>query len=101
MSPKLPHACEDMRRAHEDPRTPLIYAPRVREYGIKIEDSWAKRTLEYCPWCGQRLPASLRDEWCERIFALGHEIIDEDIPAPYDSDEWWRDDTKFSHGERP
>ena len=92
----LPHQCDDMRTACEDPRTPLHYAPRVREFGIEVQDSWAQRTLEYCPWCGQRLPTSLRDAWCDRIFALGFEIIDEDIPAPYDSDEWWKSDPAVS-----
>jgi hypothetical protein len=31
------------------------------------------QTIEYCPWCGARLPSSLRDEYFERLEQLGLE----------------------------
>ncbi|MCA1909670.1 MAG: hypothetical protein LDL39_15030 [Magnetospirillum sp.] len=46
--------------------------------------------VHYCPWCGEKLPQSLRPQWLERLAALG---LDEDsphIPADLKSDTWWK-----------
>ncbi|WP_373282983.1 DUF6980 family protein [Nocardia otitidiscaviarum] len=46
--------------------------------------------FNYCPWCGAKLPDSLRDEWFDRIFDLGLEGP-EDVRIPVDmrTDAWW------------
>ena len=87
----LPHACLQMRTSVEDPRLPVEYHERVREYVIPAyEPSSMVMELLWCPWCGERLPESLRDELGDRLEALDLSIFDEDIPAEYKTDEWWR-----------
>ncbi|WP_425302983.1 DUF6980 family protein [Nocardia otitidiscaviarum] len=46
--------------------------------------------FNYCPWCGAKLPDSLRDEWFDRIFDLGLDGP-EDVRIPVDmrTDAWW------------
>jgi hypothetical protein len=46
--------------------------------------------LEFCPWCGYRLPASLSDEWFERIFALRLNPESPEMPEELKSDPWWK-----------
>lgn len=39
--------------------------------------------MDYCPFCGQRLPESLRDAWFDRLDELGLEPEDDEIPAEH------------------
>jgi hypothetical protein len=71
-APAERHCCEDMRREvervcpeHPDrfecPDCLVHYHPRFREYGLIVHDggsSWV--CIQFCPWCGVRLPESLR-----------------------------------------
>jgi hypothetical protein len=66
------HCCEDMRREVERrcerhpnrfdcPDCLIHYSPRVREYGLIVHDGGSSsRHIRFCPWCGSRLPESLR-----------------------------------------
>ena len=77
------HCCEDMRREvervcveHPDrldcPDCLLHYSSRFREYGLIVHDGGSSSVgIRFCPWCGARLPESLRDRWFEELEALG------------------------------
>ncbi|WP_425615575.1 DUF6980 family protein [Anatilimnocola sp. NA78] len=70
----MEHCCEKLRQAverrcdeHPDrsdcPDCLIEYWPRFREYGIIIHDGGSSvMRIEFCPWCGSRLPESLRDK---------------------------------------
>jgi hypothetical protein len=45
----------------------------------------------FCPWCGTKLPDSLRDRWFDRLDELGLEPEDEAVPKEMMSDQWWRE----------
>lgn len=45
--------------------------------------------IKFCPWCGQKLPSSLRDEWFSKIEALNLEPNDPKIPAELLTGAWW------------
>lgn len=50
--------------------------------------------LLFCPWDGERLPESVRDEWFRRVREdLGLEPGDPDVTYPEEmtTDHWWRD----------
>lgn len=70
----------------------VYYAPQFDEYGIVIHDagkSYIK--IEYCPWCGKKLPDSKRDLWFDKLEKIGIENpLEEDIPEKFNSDEWWQ-----------
>ena len=91
-----PHLCETMRWALEDSRSPFNFNDRFREYSVSVNDAnQSALTLTYCPFTGERLPASLRDEWFETLERAGVDISigemdDPRIPSDMQTGEWWR-----------
>jgi hypothetical protein len=79
-----------MRRAVTDPRVAVTYLPRFREYGLLVDGGPGLQLIAHCPWCGDKLPDSLRDEFFERLEELGLEPDDPDLPLDFRSDAWWR-----------
>ncbi|MFD4433888.1 DUF6980 family protein, partial [Nocardia sp. NPDC058497] len=44
----------------------------------------------YCPYCGYRLPDTLRIEWFKRVKELGLTGADDpSLPEDMRSDSWW------------
>lgn len=69
----------------------LIYTSTFREYGVPILDGGSSYiVITFCPWCGQRLPSSLRDAWFEELDRLGIEPESELLPADLRSADWWQ-----------
>jgi hypothetical protein len=79
-----------MARALEDSRVPLEYLPKYREYGLLVAGGSAVQIIEHCPWCGLSLPPSLRDEFFDRLDAMGLAPGDAEVPADFASDAWWK-----------
>jgi len=70
----------------------IRYIPKFREFGIVIDDGGsAMQVISFCPWCGAKLPNSLRDKWFDIVFDdLGFDAPDSPgIPSEMHSDEWW------------
>lgn len=71
--------------------TPIIYIRKFDEYGLKIWDGGSSSiVLDFCPWCGDKLPTSKRDQWFEEIEQLGIDPWTEDVPDKYNTDAWYR-----------
>ena len=92
----LPHACDQMRTYVDDPRLPVGYTPRFREYWIPLVDGHAYQRINFCPWCGADLPDSLRYEYFDALEGIDPEfdVMTElsDLPAEFRGDSWWRAD---------
>jgi hypothetical protein len=74
-----------------DPELPIKYNPVFREYGIRyLNGGTSSQLVSFCPWCGTRLPESLRDQWFDSLAELGLEPEDPGVPADMRSDEWWK-----------
>lgn len=95
------HCCEEIEANtkpiyHEDgsscPDQLLEYNKRFDEYGILIHDGGTSSLqIQYCPWCGAKLPESKRDLWFETLFRLGFdEPSEQPIPKSFQTDEWYR-----------
>jgi hypothetical protein len=57
-----------MERFANDDETAIIYIQKFREYGIRVLDGGSSFiVINFCPWCGKNLPASLRDEYVESV----------------------------------
>jgi len=79
-----------MTDALSDPILPVEYDEVFREYSIsECGDSSIMQLFSYCPWCGTRLPMSLRDAWFDRLDDLGLEPGDSGIPENMTSSQWW------------
>ena len=84
------HCCDGMTGHLAGGDVPVLYVAKFREYGIRVTDGGSSYiVIVYCPWCGNQLPHSLRDEWFEEIERLGLEPEDS-LPGKYATDEWWR-----------
>ena len=78
-----PHRCDGMMPIISDPRFLIDYIPEEREFVLWRLDDVRHRPgirivvpLDFCPWCGQKLPASLAEA---RIHEMLREAgIDED-----------------------
>ncbi|MBC7494763.1 MAG: hypothetical protein H7221_07125 [Flavobacterium sp.] len=48
--------------------TSIVYVEKFNEYGLKICDGGSSNILiEFCPWCGEKLPNSKREKWFDEI----------------------------------
>lgn len=91
MNNQPPHACESIQMFLEDRRVPIEYNPIMREYDILLRHSSARQGIDYCPWCGTKLPESLRDLYFETLEKLfGEDFSRDNAPTEFQSDEWWK-----------
>lgn len=90
--PEPPHLCSRMAVALREPDYPIVYHDTFREYGLQIQDGGPSTyELVYCPFCGERLPSSVRDRWFDALEAQGPDVDSPDLPAAFTTGAWWRD----------
>jgi hypothetical protein len=79
-----------MKYAIETSEIPIVYTPKFREYGVRVLDGGTS-TIEllYCPWCGQKLPVSLRSRWFEELERRGIDPYGSDVPAEFTDERWF------------
>lgn len=86
------HCCEEMSRHLHEGEVAIVFLKPYREFGIKILDGGTSvQLIRSCPWCGTRLPESLRDEWFDEMEKQGFELGDPNIPEAYKSEKWYLD----------
>lgn len=62
MAQRLDWHCDQHEDAFDCPDALVWFHEKFREYGLIIHDGGAAvLTINFCPWCGQRLPESRRD----------------------------------------
>lgn len=95
MNRKITYCCYGLEQEINDPRVFINYNPKYREYYINTASKPVVRLIANCPWCGNELPKSLRDEW---FIILEKEYNLDDpwdknqallIPEEFKTDEWW------------
>lgn len=95
------HCCLDLAFAiseplltpHQGPNRIIDWIASWNEYWIPVPyDGYSSTIIHHCPWCGQKLPESLRGEWYRVLNDLGYSDPSEDgnIPTEFESDHWWR-----------
>ena len=85
------HCCNMMNIMLHREDVPVIYIPKFREYGIQVLDGGTSyQEINYCPWCGHQLPASMRYAWCNILEKMGLDPGDPEIPSEMQSDDWWQ-----------
>ncbi len=88
--PNQPYCCTQMEHLLLSQEIGLIYIAKYREYGLDYQDGGsAFQIIHFCPWCGTKLPTSLRNEWHDRLEAEGIDALDLNIPIEFESEEWW------------
>lgn len=75
----------------ECPDCIIHYTEKFDEYGIIIHDGGQSViTIQFCPFCGAKLPDSKRELWFSELEKIG--ITDSDdprIPSRYFTKEWF------------
>jgi hypothetical protein len=96
------HCCDEMTRqvnlhcdSHPDrfdcPDALIGFTAQFQEYGLIIHDGGTSGIgIAFCPWCGQRLPASQRDRWFEELESRDIDPWNGDIPDEFQDDRWLR-----------
>ena len=87
----MTHCC-DMMGFHIYKREKIIrYDAPTRTYGIKATKTVRQR-IDFCPWCGVKLPSDLSDELVRIMFdeldLTGFD--DPRMPQELKTDEWWK-----------
>lgn len=73
----------------------IYYVSRFDEYGVPMRDGGEGLCssyigIDFCPWCGRKLPESKRDDWFETLEKLGYdEPMGQEIPKEFESSEWY------------
>jgi hypothetical protein len=76
--------------ALNDPRVPIDYLPKYREFTLILDGGPVLQLISFCPWCGEELPSSLRDQFFDHLEAMNLDPEDPRVPLDYRSDAWWR-----------
>lgn len=94
---KSPLCCKEMELFINDPRDPIEYNSIFREYFIRLKNRSNIIIFSYCPWCGSKLPVSLRKSYfdvLEKEYNIDTDIGEykerSDIPDEFKSDKWWK-----------
>jgi hypothetical protein len=92
MREQVEFTCEQHASRFDCPDALIGYLLVLNEYGLIVHDGGTSAVnIAFCPWCGTKLPESLRERWFTELAALGFdEPLVQDIPERYKSDEWYR-----------
>ncbi len=92
MTEQIAHSCARHVDPADCPDALVAYSEAYDEYGIRVHDGGSSVVnIRFCPWCGAKLPASRRDEWFEKLEALGvSDPAEQDIPIEFTTDAWYR-----------
>ncbi len=84
--------CMEHNNVNECPDVLIKYNSKFDEYGLKINDGGSSVLLiNFCPFCGLKLPESKRDEWFSVLENMGfNEPTEEKIPDEFNSSEWYK-----------
>ena len=95
--------CERMKLAVDDIDCPLDYTPKLREYGmsapkslLKENEVWVGYSIDFCPYCGAKLPADLvheRMQILEKEYGIDDLYYEDQrkrMPQEFETDEWWK-----------
>ena len=85
-----------MTKSVQEREVPLDYNLVFREYFIDLRSPEIK-LIYYCPWCSEKMPCSLRDEFfdiLEKEYGVDDNIFEisqnKQLPEEFKSDTWWK-----------
>lgn len=80
--------CEQHADLHQCDDAIILYNDKFNEYSIKHKDG-SSFVIDFCPWCGEKLPKSQRDEWFDALEALGiDDPWEQEIPEAFKTGAW-------------
>ena len=90
MKEELERTCSHGHTREECPDVVIVYIAKFDEYGLPVRDGGSSKvSIQFCPWCGQRLPESKRDRWFDELEARGIDPLGDSVPSEYQTDAWY------------
>lgn len=92
MTIQVNHICELHGNPFDCPDHLVHYEMIFDEYSLILHDGGESTfSIQFCPWCGTKLPESKRDLWFDILEGLGFdEPSTQDIPKEFTTDKWYR-----------
>lgn len=86
------HCCEQMTSHLADGEVCIRFSAKYREYGLLYLPEFGEsiQLINFCPWCGARLPTPLGDRWYSELEQLGIHEPDNGVPEEFMSEAWWQ-----------
>lgn len=84
--------CKSIYKHLNEKEVAIIYGDIIRSFGIRILDGGSSyQEIKCCPWCGNKFPKELRDEFFDIIYdELNLDGPDDPrLPEEFKSREWW------------
>jgi hypothetical protein len=83
--------CDQHKDEYSCPDVLINYSGKFDEYGLIIHDGGSSSLLiQYCPFCGTKLPESKRDLWFDALESMGFDDPSEqEIPEQFNSRDWY------------
>ena len=89
MSDQVERRCDEHVDRFACPDNLVAFIPKFQEYGLIVHDGGTSMIgITFCPWCGQRLPESLRERWFEELEGRGIDPSTDHIPDDFQDDRW-------------
>ncbi|MEV0305750.1 hypothetical protein AB0I13_32730 [Streptomyces prasinus] len=89
MTNRVNVCCDQHDNPFACPDALVDFSPRFQEYGLIIHDGGTSSiTIDFCPWCGRRLPESLRDRWFDELERRGIDPWGDEVPAEFQDGRW-------------
>ncbi len=89
--------CNDIEKTLNENSIGIAYNMVFREYYFKRKKNEVITLIWYCPWCGHKLPDSLRATFFDIIeneYGIETNIFEvlkhPNLPKEFKSDEWWK-----------
>lgn len=84
--------CDIHKNIYDCPDVVISYSSKFDEYGIIIHDGGSSSMIiNYCPFCGYKLPESKRELWLRELEKLGYDDPwEQNIPEIYEDDRWYK-----------
>ena len=92
MTENLNHCCFELDYFIKNGEVALCYNDIYREYGLNVLDGGSSFIqIKCCPWCGNKLPKDVGDEFSRLIYdELNLDGPDDPrLPEEFKSREWW------------
>lgn len=87
---ELSKVCDIHAIKYDCPDCLIEYDEIFDEYSIIIHDGGNSSIgIDYCPWCGAKLPGSMKSEWFEKLYNMNIDPNDDNkIPNEFKSKKW-------------
>ncbi len=92
MTEAVDQTCSEHVDRFDCPDALVDYSVKFDEYGLIVHDGGSSMVcIQFCPWCGVKLPDSKRELGFDELARRGFvDPLIQEIPIEFESDKWWR-----------